>query len=89
MTDRPRDLPAHVIVALTAEQIRLLAVYQRVLWRDGEPDLRQWARMAAMPLARVRELARGMIELGAVEPNGAMPKIIRDYLAKLGRDRLL
>lgn len=82
------SLPAYGILALGPDQIRLLAVAVRVPWAKGEPDCRVWARMVGMPLPRVRALVRGLIEMGAIEPDGALPKVIRDYLALLGRVRL-
>lgn len=83
------DLSAHVILALTSEQIRLLAVAGRVSWANGEPDVRQWARMCAMPLDRVRDLSRGLVEMGAILPDGTVHKTVHNYLSKLARDRLV
>ena len=83
------DLPPFAILALTPDQIRLLSVWPRVPRSEqGEPDLRVWARMAAMPLARVREIARGLFEMGAALPGGDLNPHVRGYLTKLARDRV-
>ncbi len=83
------DVPAFAILALTPEQIRMLSVYPRVPFsRDGAADPRAWARMVDLPLARVRELARGLEDIGATMPRGELHATIRAYLTKLARDRL-
>jgi hypothetical protein len=96
MTDQPNDavpplpdLPPFAILALTPDQIRLLSIWPRVPREAcGAPDLRAWARMAAMPLAHTRDLARGLFEMGAALPNGELHAHVRGYLTKLARDRL-
>jgi hypothetical protein len=83
------DLPPYAILVLTADQIRLLSVWPRVpRSQQGEPDVRAWARMVAMPLRRTQELARGLVEMGAAMPNGELHPHVRGYLTKLARDRL-
>lgn len=83
------DFPPFAILALSMDQIRLLAVWPRVPRSPrGEPDVRVWARMAAMPLRRVQEMSRGLVEMGAVLPNGELHPHVRGYLTKLARDRL-
>lgn len=86
----PQGLPQYAILALSPEQIRLLAVWGRVP-RDGQgvPDLRSWARMTAMPIRHVQELARGLFEMGAALPNGDLDVEVRGYLESLARGRLL
>jgi hypothetical protein len=84
------DLPPYAILALTPDQIRLLSVWPRVP-RDahGTPDVRVWARMTALPLQRVQELARGLFEMGAALPNGDLHVHVRGYLTSLAKARLL
>jgi len=84
------DLPPFAILTLTPDQIRLLSVWPRVP-RDalGAPDVRVWARMTAMPLRRVQELARGLFEMGAALPNGDLHVHVRGYLTSLAKARLL
>jgi predicted sugar kinase len=84
------ELPPFAILALTPDQIRLLSVWPRVP-RDahGAPDVRVWARMTAMPLRRVQELARGLFEMGAALPNGDLHVHVRGYLTSLAKARLL
>jgi len=68
----------------------MLSVWGRVP-RDarGVPNLRVWARMTAMPLQRVMELARGLFEMGAALPNGDLDGEVRLYLESLARVRIL
>jgi hypothetical protein len=83
------DLPPFAILALNPDQIRLLAVWAQVpRAQDGTPDDRAWARMVAMPLARVRDLSRGLRDMGAILPSGELHAHIRGYLTKLARDRI-
>ncbi len=83
------DLPPFSILALTPDQIKLLAVCPRVPWVDGEPDCRVWARMVQLPVPQVTEIVRGLREMGAFSEGGELHAHIKGYLVKLARDRLL
>lgn len=87
MVDTP--MAPYAILALTPEHVRLLSAYSRVPRdADGKPDVRAWAHMVDLPVRRVADLARGLVELGAILPDGTMPKIVTSYLGKLASDRL-
>jgi hypothetical protein len=77
------------ILALTPEHIRMLSAYPRVP-RDenGKPNVAVWAHMVDMPVRRVKDLARGLEELGAILADGTMPAMVTTYLKKLATDRL-
>lgn len=84
------DPPPFAILSLNPDQIRLLAVWP-VVPRDarGVPDFRAWARMVQLPLARVREIARGLFEMGAALPTGEVGAHFRGYLVALAKGRLI
>ncbi len=65
----------------------MLSVFLRVP-RDenGDYDIRMWARMVDMPQRRVAELARGLLDMGAIGNDGTLPQAISSYLDKLSRD---
>lgn len=84
------DPPPFAILSLNPDQIRMLAVWP-VVPRDVRdvPDYRAWARMVQLPLARVREIARGLFEMGAALPAGEVGAHFRGYLVSLAKGRLL
>jgi hypothetical protein len=75
------------ILALHHEHIKLLSVLPRVPRDDaGDLDLRVWARMVDIPQRRVRDLSRGLMDMGAILSDGTMPAMVATYLSKLATD---
>jgi len=75
------------ILALHHEHIKMLSVLPRVPRNaEGEFDTWSWARMVDLPQRRVRELSRGLMDMGAILADGTMPSIVFEYLSKLAKD---
>lgn len=84
-----KEMQPTAILALTDDQIRMLSVYSSVPHgEDGEVNYAAWARMVSMPVSVVRNIGRGLFDMGAIGPNGDISRVVSGYLTKLAKDRL-